>query len=153
MSCVTLLYFKCESRQATNKVDWQPGDYRWSVNLPEGLVWIYMCKHIYFIAPQVWYFRPCKYLRSKEVTVRAVCAKACLWHADVLISSLPHCTKGTIHQVSTMLATSKNVLFPSHNHLLTTGTDDPSLTWTIIKVTGHQYWWLARCYDLEIGQF
>ena len=26
-----------------------------------------------------------------------------------------------------MLATSKNVLFPGHNHLLTTGTDDPSL--------------------------
>ena len=26
-----------------------------------------------------------------------------------------------------MLATSKNVLFPGHNHLLTTQTDDPSL--------------------------
>ena len=26
-----------------------------------------------------------------------------------------------------MLATSKNVLFPGHNHLLTTGTDDPTL--------------------------
>ena len=26
-----------------------------------------------------------------------------------------------------MLATSKNVLFPGHNHLLTTGADDPSL--------------------------
>ena len=33
--------------------------------------------------------------------------------------------KATIHQVTTMLATSKNVLFPGHNHLLTTGTDDP----------------------------
>ena len=35
----------------------------------------------------------------------------------------------TIHQVTTMLATSNNVLhvFPGHNHLLTTGTDDPSL--------------------------
>ena len=32
--------------------------------------------------------------------------------------------QNTIHQVSTMLATSKNVLFPGHNHLLTTGTDD-----------------------------
>ena len=30
----------------------------------------------------------------------------------------------TIHQVTIMLATSKNVLFPGHNHLLTTGTDD-----------------------------
>ena len=32
--------------------------------------------------------------------------------------------KATIHQVTTMLATSKNVLFPGHNYLLTTGTDD-----------------------------
>ena len=30
-----------------------------------------------------------------------------------------------MHQVTTVLATSKNVLFPGHNHLLTTGTDDP----------------------------
>ena len=35
--------------------------------------------------------------------------------------------KPTIHQVTTMLATSKNVLFPGHSHLLTTGTDDPSM--------------------------
>ena len=35
--------------------------------------------------------------------------------------------KATIHQVTTMLATSKNVLFPGHNHLLTTGADDPTL--------------------------
>ena len=32
--------------------------------------------------------------------------------------------KATIHQVTTMLATTKNVLFPGHDHLLTTGTDD-----------------------------
>ena len=30
--------------------------------------------------------------------------------------------KATIHQVTT-----KNVLFPGHNHLLPTGADDPSL--------------------------
>ena len=43
--------------------------------------------------------------------------------------------------VNTMLAASKNVLFPGHNHLLTTGTDDPSLPGArvIIKVLGHQY--------------
>ena len=35
--------------------------------------------------------------------------------------------KAITHQVTTMLATSKNVLFPDHNHLLTTGADDPSL--------------------------
>ena len=32
--------------------------------------------------------------------------------------------KNTIHQVTTMPATSKNVLFPGHNHLLTTSTGD-----------------------------
>ena len=36
------------------------------------------------------------------------------------------CKKATIHQVITMLATSKNVLNPGHNHLLTIHTDDPS---------------------------
>ena len=47
--------------------------------------------------------------------------------------------KNTIHQVTTMLATSKNVLFPGHNHLLTTGTDNPSLpgAQAIVKVSGH----------------
>ena len=35
--------------------------------------------------------------------------------------------KVTIHQVNTMLATSKTVLFAGYNHLLTIGTDDPSL--------------------------
>ena len=35
--------------------------------------------------------------------------------------------KPAIHQVTTMLATSKNVPFQGHNHLLTTGIDDPTL--------------------------
>ena len=66
--------------------------------------------------------------------------------------------KATIHQVTTMLTTSKNVLFPGQNHLLTTNTDDPSLAGTqeIIKVSGHQHRWLAggyNIYDLEIGHF
>ena len=54
-----------------------------------------------------------------------------------------------------MAATSKNVLFPGHNHLLTTGTDDSSLAGgrAIIKVLGYQYQWLAGGYDLEIGHF
>ena len=37
------------------------------------------------------------------------------------------CKKATIHQVTTMLSTSKNVLFPGHIHLLTTSADDPTL--------------------------
>ena len=35
--------------------------------------------------------------------------------------------KVTIHQVTAMLAAPKNVLFPGHNHLLTTSADDPTL--------------------------
>ena len=35
--------------------------------------------------------------------------------------------KATIHQVTTMLDASKNVIFPGHNHLLTTSTDDLAL--------------------------
>ena len=42
-----------------------------------------------------------------------------------------------------MLATSKNVLFTGHQHLLTTGTDDPinHPHWHVddIKVSDHQY--------------
>ena len=59
-----------------------------------------------------------------------------------------------------MLGTSKNVLFPDHNHLLTTGTDNRFTlsitlagTWAIIKVKGYQYWWLVGDFDLEMGQF
>ena len=61
----------------------------------------------------------------------------------------------TIHWITTMLATSKNIPFPGHDHLLITGTDNPSLTGTrvLIKVSGHQYQWLAGGYDLEIGHF
>ena len=58
--------------------------------------------------------------------------------------------KAIIHQVTTMLATSENVLFPGHNHLLTTSTDDltPAGAWEIIKVLGYQYHWLAGGYVL-----
>ena len=58
----------------------------------------------------------------------------------------------TIHHVITMLVTSKNVLFPGHNHLLTTSTDDP-LSPKRQQVKGHQYRWLADDYDLEMGHF
>ena len=45
----------------------------------------------------------------------------------ILLQSLCHRTlhkKATIHQVTTMLANSEKLLFPGHNHLLTTSTDD-----------------------------
>ena len=62
--------------------------------------------------------------------------------------------KATIHQVTTMLASSKIVLFPCHNHLLTTGliiAQAPARV--IIKVKGHQYRWLADGNDLGKGHF
>ena len=54
-----------------------------------------------------------------------------------------------------MLAISKNFLYPGHNHLLTTATNDHSLAGSqvIIKVSSHQYQRLANGYDLEIGHF
>ena len=65
--------------------------------------------------------------------------------------------QATIHQVTTMLATSKNVLFPGHKYLLTTGANHWTLylngAWAIIKGLGHQYWLIAGGYDLEIGHF
>ena len=59
----------------------------------------------------------------------------------------------TIHQLTTMLATSKNALFPGHNHLLTTGADDPKLFLSPDRqqVNGHPYRWLAGGYDIFRG--
>ena len=48
-------------------------------------------------------------------------------HYSEWMQSLPQHKKATIHQLITMPATSKNVLFPGHNHLLTTDADDPTL--------------------------
>ena len=61
--------------------------------------------------------------------------------------------KATIHEPTTMLATSKNILFSGHNHLLTAGADDQAPVRVIIKVSGHQHLWLAGGYELEIGHF
>ena len=64
--------------------------------------------------------------------------------------------KATIHQVTTMLATSENVLFPGHNPLYwcpNTLIIVQVPAGVIIKVKGHQYQWLAGDYDLEIGHF
>ena len=51
----------------------------------------------------------------------------------------PQRKKASVHQRTTVLSTSKNVLFLGHKHLLTTGADDPL--------------WLTCGYDLEIGHF
>ena len=66
--------------------------------------------------------------------------------------------KATIHQVTTMLAISKIVLFPGqwdHNQLLTASIDDPSLAGAraIITSVRLSVSWLAGGYNLEIGHF
>ena len=47
----------------------------------------------------------------------------------------------------------KQLLLAFLTIIILTGTDDPSLAGArvIIKVLGHQHWWLAGGYDLEIG--
>ena len=63
-----------------------------------------------------------------------------------LVYIITLCNKATIHQLTTMLSTSKNVLVPGQNI---------AGARAIIKVKGHQhqYQWLAGGYDLEIGHF
>ena len=78
-----------------------------------------------------------------------------IMETDVTIPCQSHCAKNTIYKGTTMPATFKNVLFPGHNYLLTTGIDYLTL-WLSPEhqqVKGHQYRWLAGGYDLDIGQF
>ena len=92
---------------------------------------------------------------SSVTTARREMTSWLMLHSEAPNSMSHWAKKPSIHQVTTMLSTSKNVLFPGHNHLLTTGTDDPSLgeARAIIIVSGHQYQWLADGYDLAIGHF
>ena len=107
------------------------------------------------IFPSYWFYILAQIVLSEEVC----CPNAA--ELNVSFCLVPcilfhRCTKkATIHQVTTMLATSKNVLFPGHKHLLTTGADDTLLACAqaIIKVSCHQYRWLAGGYDLQIGHF
>ena len=65
----------------------------------------------------------------------------------IIIDLQPLRKKASMQHVTTMQATSRNVQFPGHNHLLTIAG-----AWEIIKVLG-QYWWLSGGYDLEMGHF
>ena len=51
-----------------------------------------------------------------------------------------------------MLATSKNVLFPGPNHMLTTGADDMILQ-LLPDHKQDQCWWLVGGYGLKIRHF
>ena len=64
--------------------------------------------------------------------------------------------KATIHRLTTMLSTSKNGLFPCHNHQYWwpfTLIIAQALSRVIIKVKGHELQRLAGGYDMEIGHF
>ena len=52
--------------------------------------------------------------------------KSMAYNLHILMNN-PLCKKATIHQLTTMLATSKKALFPGHNYLLTTGANDLTL--------------------------
>ena len=56
---------------------------------------------------------------SAELKIAELISTECateVYENDHVITTY-HCTKkATVHQVTTMLATSKNVLFPGHNH-------------------------------------
>ena len=85
-----------------------------------------------------------------------VCLISCVFLAHYL-RHLNRCTaqKATIHQVATMLATSKNVLLPGHKHLLTPVLMTRHFDYrpNASEMKGHQYLWLAGGYDPEIGLF
>ena len=72
---------------------------------------------------------------------------------------MQHVNASNKHCIQRPLSTSKDVLFPGHNHLLTTSADDPALSLSperqrvIIKVKGHQHQWLVGGYDPEIAHF
>ena len=77
---------------------------------------------------QMFYRWALNHLSNSKITfasINKVCIEYKLYWAFIPLSFSP-ANKATMHQVTTMLATSKNVLFPGHNHLLTTGTGDPS---------------------------
>ena len=64
-------------------------------------------------------------MARQGIDLHILCANAC----SVYENSSPFTAQKThtIHQVTTMLSTSDNVLFLGHNHLLTTGADDLTL--------------------------
>ena len=59
--------------------------------------------------------------------------------------------KATVYQITTMLATSKNVEFPGHNHLLTPFADDPD-TLIIAQVSAMVAWLIVDFLHSECTQ-
>ena len=84
-----------------------------------------------------------------DVNVYVAYTTTLLYVLYILNVDKTHCAKkASIHQVTIMLATFKDVLFPGHNQLLTIGTDDLTGVRVTIRVSGHQYRWLAWKYNI-----
>ena len=117
----------------------------------------------------------CKHQLTANTCIHFVCVKTLisfpLWAVQILLSiswflsdnwRTSTAQKATIHQVTTMLATSKNSLCPGHNHLITTGADDPTLwlspehqrgwwlKWRVIEVASMVVaWWIVAFFPRE----
>ena len=76
-------------------------------------------------------------LKIRLEDILAFCRQCISIHCMKLLLLCILRQKATIHQVTTMLTISKNVLYPGHHHLLTTDTDDATGAWAMIKVLGH----------------
>ena len=79
------------------------------------------------IQKQMWYdwYYVTLLWQEKDRVLWSICQlfphQTCAWWGGLICQGKTnlHCAKkASVHQVTTMLATSKNVLFPGHNHLL-----------------------------------
>ena len=80
------------------------------------------------------------------------------WYSSMLwnkwgTGNAPTASKAHYPPGTTMLATSKSVLFPSHNHLLTTGFNDTTLIIAHVPASEVSSVPSSSGYELEIGHF
>ena len=92
----------------------QPGDCRWPQKVPQGFVWVCMGAILMLSSPRV---------HLSQITRNGNLPNL---ERKMTIEPSLH-KKSIIHHVTTMLATSKNAIFPGHNQQLIISTDDPSL--------------------------
>ena len=88
--------------------------YRGRNNLAASYFWFISVWEFLICLEIIWLIILCKSWANRSMVLK---------HASWITLG----KKATIHQLTTMLSISTNVLSPSHNHLLTTGADDPTL--------------------------
>ena len=83
--------------------------------------------------------------RKTQTVSQSYCCMLQLWKYNEILIRRTLGKKATIHQITTMLSTSTNILFPGANHRCWW---PPTLiitlagAWALIKVSGHQNRWL-----------